>query len=533
MLKKILFIALCIAVLPFVVLAQNARAIISGNLKIRKHDPQKPNKFYFTYNPIYSDKEILIPIQTDNAGNFKVSIPIEGMQEVEVLGSTFDVNKKIVCDRSVVLLHFFVRSGRTLKVNFIKGDKLWWKFSGDFAAENNEFQKFNEVDRFYEYYGNNQRTKKSYAELKPFLLQQLRYYRTMRSDYFNKNQTSNTFAKEQAGYDQNYRIFEDLLNLIGSELNDSVLIDFCKAADIVIANKKAEGNNAYGEFIRSYSHFYLQSTTKKTITLSGISEFVKTNYSKVPQKDSIILSRLSSNEPISQSDRAYVREYITSFLEVKAIEEDLNSLLDIEDTYLRELLSTRFLLGKMQMREIIYLKEWLKRYNEKVTRADFKNVVLDTYNKRLIQFKRSKISKHSKIHNSDELVGFDVLSQVIDKHKGKVLYIDIWATWCGPCIYEMEYSAELRKRFDKKDVVFIYLCVQSPNQNRWLDLIAENKIEGENYFLNKKQSDVIRSKLNVVAIPRYLVVNKNGEIINSSAPAPSKAKAEKMLLDLL
>ena len=119
----------------------------------------------------------------------------------------------------------------------------------------------------------------------------------------------------------------------------------------------------------------------------------------------------------------------------------------------------------------------------------------------------------------EELPNVTLLSFLSDKYKGKVLYIDVWATWCGPCMEEFKSTPNLHNHFKDKDVVFVNLCLSS-NIDSWKPTILRNNVSGENYFLDEKASQLFMGDNNLGGFPSYLIIDKNGEI-HYSAPRPS------------
>ncbi len=107
----------------------------------------------------------------------------------------------------------------------------------------------------------------------------------------------------------------------------------------------------------------------------------------------------------------------------------------------------------------------------------------------------------------------------MDPYKGKVVYIDFWAPWCGPCMGEMPYSKELQKELAGKDVVFLYIGLSCSKQS-WQYTIKEMGIEGEHYFANENDGKLLSQKFNISGIPRYVLVGKDGKVADDEALRP-------------
>ncbi|MDI1234929.1 MAG: TlpA disulfide reductase family protein [bacterium] len=110
--------------------------------------------------------------------------------------------------------------------------------------------------------------------------------------------------------------------------------------------------------------------------------------------------------------------------------------------------------------------------------------------------------------------------------KGKVVYIDFWATWCAPCLSEMPNSHKLSEKFkDNKDVVFLYVNVRDDEEN-WKKFIAKGTLQGVNLFANETQSSELYKVYNFKGIPHYVLIDKNGNLINADAERPSSIEQE-------
>lgn len=114
----------------------------------------------------------------------------------------------------------------------------------------------------------------------------------------------------------------------------------------------------------------------------------------------------------------------------------------------------------------------------------------------------------------ESLPDMEVLSFLAEKYSGKALYIDVWASWCAPCLREIEAAHnDLHPYFSDKEVVFINLCLDSAI-DKWRETIDKHSISGENYYLNEDASLLFRSKYNISGFPSYILIDKAGNMIH-------------------
>ena len=113
--------------------------------------------------------------------------------------------------------------------------------------------------------------------------------------------------------------------------------------------------------------------------------------------------------------------------------------------------------------------------------------------------------------------------------KGKVVYIDVWATWCGPCLKEFPHSRKLQKQFAGNDqAVFLYVSIdRAEDQEKWKNMIADQELKGVHVreSAESRESPLMKA-YEISGIPRYILIDQAGNIVDAEAERPSSGKVE-------
>lgn len=202
----------------------------------------------------------------------------------------------------------------------------------------------------------------------------------------------------------------------------------------------------------------------------------------------------------------------------KSIENTINNT----EGFARDILLTRWLYAMLDKKRVYEFNELYSAYQDKFTDERIKLILEQKYDEIMAYISNREIPSNIILNNlvGNKTIG-DIINSIVGEHPDKVLYIDVWASWCGPCKREFPFSLKLQEMFENQDIAFIYVCIET-EEIAWKADILELELSGNHYLLDKNQSDVFRSELQISGIPHYILVDKQGNILNGNAERPSK-----------
>lgn len=99
--------------------------------------------------------------------------------------------------------------------------------------------------------------------------------------------------------------------------------------------------------------------------------------------------------------------------------------------------------------------------------------------------------------------------EILNQYKGKTIFIDVWASWCSDCIKGMPKVKVLQE--ENQDLVYLFISMDK-NYEAWLKGIEKYEVKGEHYLTSDGMKGVFGKSIDLDWIPRYMIVDKEGEI---------------------
>jgi thiol-disulfide isomerase/thioredoxin len=158
------------------------------------------------------------------------------------------------------------------------------------------------------------------------------------------------------------------------------------------------------------------------------------------------------------------------------------------------------------------------------TREDTHKSLTETFekNKGLMRGKPSPQFVNYENHKGGEMSLTDL--------QGKFVYVDVWATWCGPCIREIPSLKEVEKKFHNENIEFVSASIdQVKDHDKWVAMVKDKDLGGIQLMADNDWKSKFVQDYAIQGIPRFILIDPNGNIVSADAPRPSDPKLIKLL----
>ncbi|HMP30265.1 MAG TPA: TlpA disulfide reductase family protein [Saprospiraceae bacterium] len=212
----------------------------------------------------------------------------------------------------------------------------------------------------------------------------------------------------------------------------------------------------------------------------------------------------------------------STFNKIQFVKE---STKDIKSVYVREAIIS-MLFNNVNNKNLNYYADY-----EEIMALLVSNEMKDKLNERLKTARGTTSGTHS---TGFEYESFEGKKVSLSDFKGKLVYIDIWATWCGPCIKQMPALKEIIKEYEGKNIAFVVISVDDKKDYaKWKKMVPVYNVGGTHLISDNALNSEFMKSYGVGLIPRSILIDTEGNIINNFAPKPSDENLRAVLDQLL
>lgn len=194
------------------------------------------------------------------------------------------------------------------------------------------------------------------------------------------------------------------------------------------------------------------------------------------------------------------------------LNDKLFKLFNIKESFVFDLMTLQQKSGSLERNFNPYTDNQLKWIQGKINHPFLSNYIIVENNDIIAKIEANKTKSGFAVNTVKKTEGDELFDSMIGKFKGKVIYVDFWATWCGPCIQGIKEIASLKEEMKNENVVFLYITGPSSPEKTWNNSIPN--IKGEHYRVTQDEWNYLTQKFNISGIPHYVLVNKKGEVVN-------------------
>lgn len=319
----------------------------------------------------------------------------------------------------------------------------------------------------------------NYKELKQNLASYAKAHPKMDKDFIAREQSNLKY--EQFSNLLNYKAYHNYYAKKEIKLEDSYY-DFLTDAEL--HNEKLMTSSNYKNFLKSYMDARLKTPEM--------------------EKDPA-LKDMPNGETIAEFkaiDKHFRNEKIRNYLFVNAMN------------------------GAIKYGSLDNIEDLIVEYNQLSSNEEDKEEVTSNFKKWANLVKGKPAPNFSGVKTNGEKVSLTDL-------RNKVVYVDVWATWCGPCKKELPYLEEIESAYQgNKDIAFVSISIDK-NKEAWEKMVTDKNMQGiQIYTENAWKSSITRDYL-IKGIPRFMLIDKEGKILDARAPRPSSDKIKTQLTKLV
>lgn len=469
------------------------RSVIIGKIKNIKEFSSESKTIRLIVDDITINKQLKYITTIDENGNFLLNIPLNNPINTYLKYSDETINTYIFPNDTLFVDYKLKKTGSLIDRKSILYDEKHHEFQKEFQKQYRWI--YNKIIIFKKSLSKNL----SRNELKTKFLT---FEKVLHGkiDSRIKNKQSNQLIYNYLKYSSTYYLYKDIIKIgKGIDNKEDKKVFFSFLTDSIVFNKDALKTSIYRIFL---AHYYKYVETQETITI------IKNNKSEEEKKREFLLKNIETK--IKLRTGIWKDYLIASIIKNKVIDKEQ----DFSDSTIDDVIKL--------------VQEKIKdNYTKQLTTS-----MLEKEKISIIKRDNSNSSQNHTLQNTTNYIENELYNDILTKNKGKVIYVDFWATWCKPCIEQFPYSKKLHSKYENKDVSFVFLCCRSKKEAAE-NILKKYQLKGQHYILNQKQYEYFEKKFNIVGLPRYVLIDKKGKVYTKKASKPKYENTSIMIEELL
>ncbi len=268
------------------------------------------------------------------------------------------------------------------------------------------------------------------------------------------------------------------------------------------------------------AYYYHLHELGKQLTANGVSltgeetdmlEFIRLNLIQNFDQEKSRNFNLTYREVVQKFSQKYQAEFLelSNRFYLDNLKENLIAMGLKPEGLPMEIIKIQNYSSKLNNENPVLDEEVYKEIKDAVQTSYLKELVISAYYSKKAEMEVTANAGTGEIKTE----GDKLFESIIKKHRGKVIYVDFWATWCGPCLSGIEKIKPLKEELAGEDIVFLYITNPTSPEAEYKKRIPE--IKGEHVRVSTDEWNYLTEKFNIFGIPHYALVDKSGNIVNA------------------
>lgn len=337
-------------------------------------------------------------------------------------------------------------------------------------------------------------------------------------DFIRKDMKANSIKPYSLFYDFNYFLRDFIQNLYRTE-NGTVTIKMSQILNSIIRDGLVDLTDQEKETLVCYAQLN-DSIAEIIEACNGDPKLINDTIQTILTPQIIPImdkgDRLIQEKGISQ----HINDYANRIM----MESDFSRITSALDTLgfekrLNEILLTHYMLDQITSSRHSSPAAFIARFDSIVTFKPCLDVV-HAQNEKYQALETANLANLGSTVSDDEIAsmseGQAILRKLTEPYRGKIVYIDVWGSWCHPCLENLQHAGELKDQLKDFDIVYLYLA-SGTTDSAWKGVIKEYNLTGDNcvhYNLPAKQQTLVENFLGVTGYPTYRLLNRNGALLD-------------------